>query len=152
MKKNGVFALPTLLSMTALISLTALAPMAAIAKPEFTGPDYTGIYDCSGKDDHEGDYKGVVTISLIKSQSTEKYGAYNFKLEVPGYGSYLGEAAALKDTMAIHFALNDPAPKDFGTGIATFTKKTGGKWAFKKYYYEPEFKGGNFGIEECTQR
>jgi hypothetical protein len=27
-----------------------------------------------------------------------------------------------------------------------------GKWTFKKYYYEPEFKAGNFGMEDCTQR
>ena len=125
---------------------------AAIAKPVFTGPDYSGVYDCSGKDDHEGDYKGTVTISINNAQSTGDYGAYNFKLEVPGFGVYPGEAAAQGNKMAIHFALTDPTPKDFGTGIATFTKNATGKWHFSKYYYEPEFKGGNFGTEECTQR
>ena len=27
-----------------------------------------------------------------------------------------------------------------------------GKWSFSKYYYEPEFKGGNYGTETCRQR
>jgi hypothetical protein len=31
-------------------------------------------------------------------------------------------------------------------------KGKGGKWTFHKYYYEPEFKGGNFGVEDCTHR
>ena len=40
----------------------------------------------------------------------------------------------------------------FGTGIANFSKNKAGKWSFKKFYYEPEFKGGNFGIETCAAR
>lgn len=46
----------------------------------------------------------------------------------------------------------DPAPKDYGTGIASFAKNKNGKWTFTKYCYEPEFKGGNFGTETCFQR
>jgi hypothetical protein len=54
--------------------------------------------------------------------------------------------------MAIHFALTDPATRDFGTGIASFRKGRNGRWTFRKYYYEPEFKGGNHGTEACVQR
>lgn len=71
---------------------------------------------------------------------------------MPGYGSYPGHAAAKGSEMAIYFALTDASTKDFGTGIASFKKTNGGKWSFKKYYYESEFKGGNHGIEECLQR
>ena len=124
----------------------------AIAKPVFTGPDLSGVYNCTGNDDHEGKYTGTVTLELVPSQSLNQYGAYKFKLEVPGFGTYLGQAAARGTEMAIHFALTDQGTKDYGTGIASFKKNKAGKWSFSKYYYEPEFKGGNFGMEECMQR
>jgi hypothetical protein len=96
-------------------------------------------------------FTGVVTLELVREQSTGPYGAYRFKLEVPGYGSYPGHAAARGRQMAIHFALTDQSTKDYGTGIAEFSHQ-GGKWSFRKYYYEPEYKDGNFGIERCVKR
>lgn len=134
--------------------LAALAILSgpAFAKQTFTGPDFSGTYDCKGQDSHEGPYTGVVTLVLVESQSTGRHGAYTFKLEVPGYGAYPGHAASQGRTMAIHFANTDPATKDFGTGIASFSREKSGKWSFAKYYYEPEFKEGNFGFEVCTQR
>ena len=36
--------------------------------------------------------------------------------------------------------------------IASFTKNKAGKWSFSKYYFEPKFKGGNFGTERCVQQ
>lgn len=124
----------------------------ASAKPPFTGQDFSGIYDCAGDDSHEGKYSGTVTMELVPSQSTGQYGAYKFKLEVPGYGAYLGQAAANGKHAAMHFALADQSTKDYGTGIASFNKNKAGKWSFSKFYYEPEFKGGNYGMEECTHR
>ncbi|HIV72461.1 MAG TPA: hypothetical protein H9903_16115 [Candidatus Aquabacterium excrementipullorum] len=129
----------------------APAAPASIA-PAFTGPDYSGTYDCKGQDSHEGPYDGTVTLALIPAQSTGTQGAYSFKLDVPGYGSYPGHAAAQGAHMGIFFALTDPSTKDFGTGIATFEKSAKGKWTFNKFYYEPEFKGGNHGTEVCVQR
>jgi hypothetical protein len=123
----------------------------AHAKPAFTGKDFSGIYDCKGDDSHEGKYTGKVTMELVPSQSVSQYGAYKFKLEVPGYGTYLGEAAANGTHAAMHFALTDQSTKDYGTGIASFKKNKAGKWTFVKYYFEPEFKGGNYGLEQCTQ-
>lgn len=133
------------------VVLLALACSVAQART-FTGTDYSGRYDCVGDDSHEGKYIGTVTLALVKSQSTGPYGAYTFKLEVPDYGAYPGHGAAKGREMAIHFANTDPATKDYGTGIASFTRHKTGKWTFRKYYYEPEFKGGNFGTEICTQR
>lgn len=124
----------------------------ANAKPAFTGKDFSGIYDCKGDDSHEGKYSGTVTMELVPSQSVDQYGAYKFKLEVPEYGVYLGQAAASGTHAAMHFALTDQSTKDYGTGIASFKKNKAGKWKFVKYYFEPEFKGGNYGTEECTQR
>lgn len=126
--------------------------LSANAQTVFTGNDFSGIYDCKGQDNSEGAYTGKVTINLVKEKSAGEYGAYKFKLEVPGFGAYPGHAAARDNNMAIYFANTDPSTKDFGTGIASFAKNKAGKWSFKKFYYEPEFKGGNFGIEVCTAR
>ncbi|HET8870968.1 MAG TPA: hypothetical protein VFM48_11000 [Aquabacterium sp.] len=134
----------------ALIPLFSAIP--SFAGEVFTGPDYSGTYDCKGNDSQEGPYTGTVTLQLVQAQSAGQYGAYTFKLEVPGYGDYPGHAAAHGHEMAIHFALTDPAPKDFGTGIASFKKQKDGRWSFNKFYYEPEFKGGNHGFETCVQR
>lgn len=137
---------------TIAVALTGLA-IAAQAQPAAEPtPDYSGIYDCKGQDSHEGPYEGTVTLQRVAQQSEGPYSAYRFELEVPGYGRYPGHAAAQGAHMGIYFALTDPAPKDFGTGIATFSQRANGKWVFSKFYYEPEFKGGNHGTEVCVQR
>lgn len=131
--------------------LLAATAVASAAPQPYTGPDYSGRYDCQGVDDHEGPYTGTVTLALVREQSSGRHGAYRFELEVPGYGRYPGQAASDGPHVAIHFALTDQATKDYGTGIATFRKTRDGRWQFSKWYYEPEFKGGNFGRETCTQ-
>lgn len=134
--------------------LLCMLPAATIAnaKTLFTGEDLSGVYNCTGDDSHEGKYTGTVTMELVPSQSLNNYAAYKFKLEVPNYGTYSGQAAAHGTNVAMHFALADQSTKDYGTGIANFKKNKAGKWSFSKYYYEPEFKGGNYGTEECTLR
>lgn len=136
------------------VLLLAFAACVAHAadKPAFTGPDFSGVYDCQGMDSKEGAYTGTVTFKLVPEQSYGSYGAYSFRLDVPGYGAYLGQAAADGRVVGIHFALTDQSGKDYGTGIARFSKGKSGKWRFSKYYYEPEFKGGNYGTENCTLR
>ena len=96
-------------------ALAVVCSLSAEARAAFTGPDFSGVYDCTGSDDHEGDYRGTVTLELVASQSTGEYGAYNFKLEVPGYGVYLGHAAAqgLQRAAAAHQA---PRPRGQGRG------------------------------------
>jgi hypothetical protein len=134
----------------------ALAMLAAngvaMAKPVFSGPDYSGVYECKGMDAHEGAYTGTVTMKRILEQSVGDHGAYSFRLDVPDFGAYLGQAVSEGDKLAIHFGLQDPATKDYGTGIATIKKGKNGKWSFRKFYYEPEYKGGNTGTEECVQK
>lgn len=137
-------------------SLAALGLLLACglghAADRFTGPDFSGRYDCRGDDRQEGPYTGTVTLELVREQSSGRYGAYRFQLEVPGYGAYPGHAAANGRQLAVHFANSDPATRDYGTGIASFSRGKGGKWRFSKYYFEPEYKGGNFGTETCSQR
>lgn len=118
----------------------------------FTGPDLSGVYTCQGDDAAEGQYTGTVTLILVPQQSVGSNGAYTFKLEVPGFGSYPGHAASQGATAAIYFANTDPSTQDFGTGIATFEKNMQGKWTFNKYYHQPAYKGGNHGFERCAQK
>ncbi len=114
--------------------------------------DYSGVYTCTGDDAHEGKYTGTVTMTLKPEHSHDSYASYDFKLEVPGYGTYLGHAAANGNHVAMHFALTDQSTKDYGTGIAKMTKNAKGQWTFHKFYFEPEFKGGNTGVEDCTRK
>ena len=132
-----------------LLTLCAL-PAGAAQKP-YRGPDYSGTYECKGEDGHDGPYSSTVTLKLVKEQSTGKYAAYAFEMKVPGFGTYPGHAAATGTNAAIYFANTDQTNKDFGTGIVHFSRAMSGKWQFSKYYYEPDYKGGNYGTETCVQ-
>jgi hypothetical protein len=133
-----------------LVTSVSVTPVAQ-ATP-FTGQDFSGVYQCTGDDAHEGKYAGTVTMQLKPEHSRDKYASYDFKLEVPGYGTYLGHAAANGNHVAMHFALKDQSTRDYGTGIATIKKNKQGKWSFHKFYFEPEFKGGNTGVEDCVKQ
>ncbi|WP_290903176.1 hypothetical protein [Aquabacterium sp.] len=146
-------ALSGALTLSMAMCLSMLSPWSAhAAAAPFTGPDLSGVYDCTGQDHHEGPYTATATLQLVPAQSTGRFGAYLFTLDVPGYGSYPGHASVRGTDAAIYFALSDPSTKDFGTGIASFKKNAKGRWTFAKHYFEPEFKGGNFGDEHCVQR
>lgn len=136
----------------ALLTFTLSMALPVFAAEPFTSKDYSGVYDCVGNDAKEGEYTGTVTLQLNLAQSNGAYGAYDYKLVVPDYGTYLGQAVSLGKTLAIHFALNDSRSKDYGTGIATVTRNKKGKLTFRKFYYEPEFKGGNHGFEDCVKQ
>ena len=134
-----------------LLAFTALYQSQAIADTHFTGQDFSGVYTCTGDDAHEGKYTGTVTMTIKLGYSKGSYSSYDFKLEVPGYGTYLGHAAANGNVAAMHFGLTDNTTKDYGTGVAKFTRNKQGKLSFHKFYYEPEFKGGNTGLEDCVR-
>jgi hypothetical protein len=133
------------------IATLAIA-LPAQAKPAFTGHDFSGVYNCHGKDEHDGDYKGAVTLTLVPTQSFGEYAAYTLSSDVPGLGTYTGYAAVHGMHMSFYFGLSQPASKDYGTAIASFAKSQRGKWSFHLYYFEPEYNGGNFGLEDCVQR
>jgi hypothetical protein len=137
------------------------APAQAVAGTENTNPpspaelkaaDFSGTYACTGQDAQEGPYTGTVKLTRVEAHSTGNQGSYQFTLEVPGYGLYSGEAVSDGTMMAMHFALPDQTNRDYGTGIARFIRTKQGKWMFNKFYYEPEFKGGNHGSELCVQQ
>ncbi len=143
-----------LAAMAAVASITTTA-IAAPAKPAFTGTDFSGVYDCKGNDAHDGDYQGAVTLKLVPAQSFADHGAYTLTSEVPGLGTYTGYAAVMGKHMSFHFGLSEAGSKDYGTAIASFARTRPGKkgkWSFHLYYYEPEYNGGNVGLEDCVRR
>lgn len=120
--------------------------------------DLSGEYTCSGIDAHEGQYTGTVTMKLRPEHSKGEDASYDFSLTVPDYGVYRGHAAAHGMVAAMHFALpmvqgeyGGPS-HDYGTGIAEFKRNSKGQLTFRKFYFEPAFKGGNTGIEVCVKR
>jgi len=131
-------------------SLSAPAPVAP--PPPAASLDFSGTYACQGDDSHEGPYTATVTLRKVPAHSQGRFAAYALTMDVPGYGTYLGHVTADGREAAVHFALTDPIPQDHGTGLARFTLGKEGRWRFSKYYYEPDFKGGNHGTETCVQQ
>lgn len=120
--------------------------------------DLSGVYACKGDDAHEGKYTGTVTMKLRPEHSNGADASYDFQLEVPNYGTYKGHAAMHGMHAAMHFALPvehgeyGGKTHDYGTGIAEFKKNAKGQLSFRKFYFEPAFKGGNTGVEECVKQ
>ena len=136
-----------------LAALPLLCGGALAAAPlPFTGLDLSGTYTCTGHDAQEGDYSGIITLGINKDQSTGKLGSYNLKLAVPGDGDYLGQAVSDGSYLAATFASAKPGSKDYGLGLAPITQDAAGVKHFSKYYYEPEYRGGDHGTEDCTRQ
>jgi len=138
----------TLFASASVLSAVAGTPPAPVP---FKGSNYAGTYACTGNDSKEGPYTATVTLTLDAAHSTGPHGAYAFRMEVPGYGVYLGQAVSLQKHLAIHFALENPKSKDYGTGLAVVSRRKG-QTVFTKFYYEPDFKGGNHGFEDCVKQ
>ena len=120
--------------------------------------DFSGVYACTGDDAHEGKYTCTVTMKLRPEHSKGADASYDFELAVAEYGTYKGHAAVHGMHAAMHFALpmenSEYGGKthDYGTGIAEFKKNAKGQLSFRKFYFEPGFKGGNTGVEECVRK
>lgn len=142
------FKLVRLLNPALLACLIGSAPLVHAAK---LPADFSGRYECKGQDKAEGPYDGVVELEKVAAQSTSDYTAYRFKLIVPGFGEYPGHASGKGADMAIYFANTDQKDKDYGTGLARFEQSSKGVLKFTKFYYQPEYKGGNNGTEVCTR-
>ena len=60
------------LILSLILSVGISSSFAANKVPPFSGPDFTGVYECKGLDAHEGEYKGKVTLKLKKEHSKEE--------------------------------------------------------------------------------
>ncbi len=133
--------------------IVLLAAMLAVtgtvqAKPAFTGNNYSGVYNCKGANDQVGDYEVTVTLRLNRASSYGKFGAYEYQTETVNSTVYRGLAAARGNQISISFEFNDRGVVEHSIGVATM-QKTRGLWNFRKYYYEPDANGGNYGNEYC---
>ncbi|HEX4856768.1 MAG TPA: hypothetical protein VFV28_08130, partial [Limnobacter sp.] len=148
-KQARLSAQPVLRSLCSMLPALFIIPFALSTTPAHaakTAPlpaDLGGRYECKGQDKAEGPYDGVVELEKVPAQSTKEYTAYRFKLTVPGFGEYPGHASAKGADMAIYFANTDQKDKDYGTGLARFDMSSKGVLKFTKFYYQPEYKGGN---------
>jgi len=113
--------------------------------------DFSGTYQCEGNDGTEGAYQGKVVMKKIQEFSKDNYASYDFVLKVPGFGNYYGFASSNGLDAAVYFALNDRKNEDYGVGIAKFKQLDNMSWTFHKFYFEPGYKGGNTGFENCFQ-
>jgi len=138
------FALALLLSLPTLCLAAAPLP--------FSGEDLSGTYSCTGHDAADGDYQATVTLTMSLAQSTGTHGDYTLKMEVPGDGIYLGSVVANGDNFAITFTPTAPGSKDYGTGLGTVSSNTRGQIVLSKFYYEPEYRGGDHGTEDCVRQ
>lgn len=128
------------------------APALADAPPAFTGEDLSGSYQCEGHDAKDGKYKATLTLTLNRTQSAWNFSAYEVKIAIPGQnGSYVGNAVADGKRLAMSFAYTDMNAHDFGTAIVAIGKDASSKVTLSKYYYQPAYKGGNYGTEECVR-
>jgi len=134
--------------MNKLIIALGLMAVAGLAQ----AADFSGVYTCKGQDAHEGAYTAKATLKRVPAHSAGAHVAYDFRLDVDGFGSYPGHAVAKGLNAAIYFANTDPATQDFGTGLAQFKKNRKGQWTFTKFYYEPAYKGGSHGTEVCVKQ
>ena len=115
------------------------------------GADLSGTYDCTGQDAHDGAFKAKVTLARDPKHDKGVFAGYRYRMDVEGFGAYPGSAAADGDRLAITFANENVAKKDYGTAIARVTRANGGV-TIEKYYYQPEYHGGNHGMETCVRR
>lgn len=137
---------------TLLLPLLCLATSAWAAPSAFTGEDLSGSYNCTGHDNHDGDYKASLVLHLDKARSEGQYAAYTLVLTIPGeVAHYNGAMVVEGNRLAMMFSSSDPLSKDSGTGLGTITHDAKGQPGFSKFYFEPDYKGGNTGTESCNR-
>lgn len=133
------------------IAMLALAGAAqAAGKPAFTGQNYSGVYDCNGSNDKVGDYEVTVSLKINRVSSYAKFGAYTYEVTTVNSTTYIGQAIANGNMLALSFPLKSGLNADHSIGIAKIVKNKQGHWSFRKYYYEEDNSGGNYGSEYCV--
>lgn len=122
------------------------------AKPIFTGADYSGVYACKGSNSKVGDYEVQATLKLNRSISQGGFGVYDFSTETENSLVYRGQAIASGYKLALTFNLIDGLRAEFSTGIADVKRISSTRWAYTNHYYEPNGRGGDYGIEYCVMK
>ena len=135
----------------AALFILALAGNAqAATKPAFKGQNYSGVYDCKGSNDKVGDYEVTVSLKINRVSSYAKFGAYTYEMTTVNGATYIGQAIADGNMLALSFPLKSGLNVDHSIGIAKIVKNKQGRWSFRKHYYEEDNSGGNYGSEYCV--
>ena len=132
------------------MAILAVTSVANAAKPTFSGNNYSGVYSCNGANDDVGDYEVTVTLRFNRASSYGKFGAYQYQTETVNSTIYNGQAVANGNQLAISFDFTDKRSVEHSVGTAIMKKTAQGLWSFRKYYYEPDDNGGNYGNEYCV--
>lgn len=132
----------------AMLSMAGLVQ--ADPKPAFTGQNYSGVYDCKGDNDKVGEYEVTIALKINRVSSYGKFGAYNYEMTTVNAVTYIGQAIAEGNMIALSFPLKNGLNVDHSIGIAKMVKNKQGRWSFRKHYYEEDNSGGNYGSEYCV--
>ena len=114
------------------IAMLALAGTAHAAKPAFTGQNYSGVYDCKGSNDKVGDYEVTISLKINRVSSYAKFGAYTYEVTTVNATTYIGQAIANGNMLALSFPLKSGLNADHSIGIAKIVKNKQGHWSFRK--------------------
>lgn len=136
----------------ALLTTLLLCGASAFAAGPFTGNDISGVYTCTGQDVKDGAYTITATFRINHDQSTGNQGSYQVHWTVPGLGDYVGIAVSDGSYIAASFANTKPGSKDYGLGLATTNVDMRNQLHFSNFYFEPDYKGGDHGTEDCVQQ
>ena len=134
----------------ALFILALAGTTQAATKPAFKGQNYSGVYDCKGSNDKVGDYEVTVSLKINRVSSYGKFGAYTYEMTTVNGATYVGQAIADGNLLALSFPLKSGLNVDHSIGIAKIVKNKKGHWSFRKNYYEEDNSGGNYGSEYCA--
>lgn len=135
-----------------------LVPVASYAEelpqslPKFTGKNFSGDYECKGKNESVGDYEVFVSLKLNLMNSHNNFAVYDFNTETTNKVIYFGQAIANGTRLAMTFKLSNSKNVEFSTGIGEFKSAGKNRWSFSNTYYEPDDTGGNFGSEQCIMK
>lgn len=133
-----------------MLTLAITAQAESPSKPAFTGQNYSGVYDCKGSNDKVGDYEVTISLKINRVSSYGKYGAYTYEMTTVNSVTYIGQALADGNMLALSFPLKNGLNVDHSIGIAKVVKNKQGRWSFRKHYYEEDNSGGNYGSEHCV--
>lgn len=142
---------------TSLIGLLLTQGCGAVPRDQL---GLAGTYQCTGYDKHDGfaaDGKVLLTLDAKNSDFSNNYGAYRLKLIEKDGTTYVGEAAASGNSLAIYFENTSPTmTTDRGVGIATVSHDADshGKTTtvFHKFYYQPTYQKGGNGYDTCVKQ
>lgn len=124
----------------------------AKASPEFTGPNFSGVYSCKGSNNKVGEYEVLATLKLNRANSQGDFGVYDFNTETENDLVYRGQAIAKNYTLALTFNLSNAKNAEYSTGIADVQRISSKRWAYTNHYYEPDENGGDYGSEYCVMK